>query len=792
MRLKKTRLSTPTIGLILITLSAALAGSARAELVRTGNTSIVAANSGKCLGISGASTTPGAAVVQGRCTGVPDQRWTVRPLAGGYQIVDQNSGQCLWPSGGSSTPGMPLVQNTCSGAAAERWTFNPSGVGFQLVSQSSGLCANVNNNGTGDSATIVQSACSTASNFIFTFAGGLMLPTTPIVLQAGHSGQCLNVNGASTAVGANIIQWPCAGATNERWTLTPSGDAFQVKAQNSGLCLAVSGAGLNNGATVIQTTCGTQNDRLWKLTPFGNSYRLAAKHSGLCLDVSNVSQTNGAQVHQWACGAGLNQQWAVSTATLPSNWSSLITLPVNPLGMANLPNGKVLMWSTYSQFTLQGDIGNSPSQTQTGIFDPANNTTVQTVVTTNGHDMFCPGTANLFDGRILINGGSSSRKTTIYNPATNTWAADAAMVIPRGYQGTTVLSTGSVFTLGGSWSGGLGGKTGEVWTSGTGWQLRSGIGATPITGPDPGGVYRGDNHLWLFALGNGNVFHAGPTAAMHWITTGGNGTITSAGNRGDDAYAINGDAVMYDVNQIMKTGGAPAYENANATRSTYTISLNTTTNSATVTKIAPMAYQRAYANGVVLPNGQVVIVGGQTVPVTFTDSNAILVPEIWDSETRVFRKLPPIQVPRTYHSSAILLADGRVFAGGGGQCGNGCGANHLDAQILTPPYLLNANGTAATRPSITSAPATGTRGATITVNTNGPVMSFVLMRSSSTTHTVNNDQRRLPLTIAAGSGPTSYVLNIPSDPGIALPGYYMLFAFDGRGVPSVSASIRIQ
>jgi galactose oxidase len=406
--------------------------------------------------------------------------------------------------------------------------------------------------------------------------------------------------------------------------------------------------------------------------------------------------------------------------------------------------------------------------------------------------MFCPGTTNLFDGRILINGGSSSRKTTIYNPANNTWAADAQMVIPRGYQGTTVLSTGSVFTLGGSWSGGLGGKTGELWTSGTGWQLRSGIGAGPITGPDPGGVYRGDNHLWLFALPNGRVFHAGPTAGMNWITTTGNGTITSAGNRGDDPYAINGDAVLYDVNQIMKTGGAPAYENANATRSTYNIALNTTTNVATVTKIAPMAYPRAYANGVILPNGQVVIVGGQTVPVTFSDSNAVLVPEIWDSETRVFRQLPVMQVPRTYHSSAILLADGRVFAGGGGQCGNGCGANHLDAQILTPPYLLNANGTLATRPSITSAPATGTRGANITVTTNGPVMSFVLMRNSSTTHTVNNDQRRVPLTIASGSGPTSYVLTIPSDAGIALPGYYMLFAFDGRGVPSVSASIRIQ
>lgn len=780
------------INLAMVASSVTLAGSAHAELVRTGYTSVVAANSGKCIGISSASTTPGTRSLQWRCTGVPDQQWTLRPLGGAFQVVNQNSGQCLGASFGSTAPGAELVQNTCSGANTELWTLNPTGNGFQVVSKISGLCANVSGNGTSDGSAIVQSACSTNSNFVFTFASGMMLPTTQLVFQAGHSGQCLNVNGSSTAVGAKVIQWPCSGSANEQWRLVPSGDAYQVVVKHSGMCLAVSDDSLANAANIVQTVCGTTGDRLWKLKPIGRAYQLVAKRSGLCLDLGGSSQSDGAQVIQYACHSGLNQQWSVSAASLPSNWSNVISLPVNPIGAANLPNGKLVMWSTYGQFNLQGDIGSTSSQTQTGIFNPATNTTVLTVVSNTGHDMFCPGTANLFDGRLLVNGGSSSPRTSIYNPVTNAWASDANMNIPRGYQGTTVLSNGSVFTLGGSWSGGLGGKSGELWTSGTGWGVLSGISATPITGPDPAGVYRGDNHLWLFALPNGNVFHAGPTAEMHWITTSGSGTITSAGNRGDDPYAINGTATLYDVNKIMKTGGAAAYENQNATRSTYTIALNTTNNTASVTKIAPMAYARAYANGVILPNGQVVIVGGQTFPVTFTDTNAILAPEIWDPDTRVFRQLNPMQVPRTYHSSAILLPDGRVFSGGGGQCGTGCSANHLDAQILTPPYLLNADGTAATRPSITSAPTTGTRGSTITVTTSGPVMSFVLMRNSSVTHSVNNDQRRVPISIASGSGPTSYILNIPSDPGVALPGYYMLFALDGRGVPSVSASIRIQ
>jgi galactose oxidase len=38
------------------------------------------------------------------------------------------------------------------------------------------------------------------------------------------------------------------------------------------------------------------------------------------------------------------------------------------------------------------------------------------------------------------------------------------MNIGRGYQGMTLLSNGEAFTLGGSWSGGIGGKLGEVWS----------------------------------------------------------------------------------------------------------------------------------------------------------------------------------------------------------------------------------------------------------------------------------------------------------------------------------------
>jgi hypothetical protein len=388
------------------------------------------------------------------------------------------------------------------------------------------------------------------------------------------------------------------------------------------------------------------------------------------------------------------------------------------------------------------------------------------------------------------------------------------MNVPRGYEADTLLSYGTlangvlsgvqVLTLGGSWSGGEGNKSGEIWNSSTGaWTLLSGVPETNIVGPDPQGIYRGDNHLWMFAQSGGYVFQAGPSAQMNWIKTSGAGTITSAGDRGTDPYSINGNAVLYDVGKILKVGGAPAYQQSTGTtyasNSAYLIDISAGPGTTPlVSQLTPMSYERAFSNSVVLPNGNVVVIGGQSIPEPFTDSAAVLVPEIWNPTTQQFSFLNPMQTPRTYHSTAILLPDGRVFVGGGGQCGAGCPQNHLTAEILTPPYLLNSNGTAATRPALIAASTStsATLGGTIAAGTTGQVSSFVLMRLSATTHTVNNDQRRIPLTISKitslSGGAYAYTLTMPSaDPGVVLPGYYMLFALNSSGVPSVSTTIQI-
>jgi galactose oxidase len=79
----------------------------------------------------------------------------------------------------------------------------------------------------------------------------------------------------------------------------------------------------------------------------------------------------------------------------------------------------------------------------------------------------------------------------------------------------------------------------------------------------------------------------------------------------------------------------------------------------------------------------------------------------------------------------------------------------------------------------------------VTVNTDRVVTGFALIRLSAVTHTVNNDQRRIPLAPPVVTD-TSYTVTIPADRGVVLPGYYMLFALDSAGVPSVAKMMRIE
>lgn len=468
-------------------------------------------------------------------------------------------------------------------------------------------------------------------------------------------------------------------------------------------------------------------------------------------------------------------------------WTNTVDFPLVPVAAAMLPSGKLLLWSSFAR----DQFGGSNGYTQTAIFDPTTGDVTQRTVTNTQHDMFCPGISLDFAGRVVVTGGSNAARTSIYDPASDAWLSGPDMQVARGYQSTATCSDGRIFNIGGSWSGGEGGKNGEIYSpSGNSWALVQNALVSPMLTMDRGGVYRADNHAWLFGWRNGSVFQAGPSKAMNWYDTVGAGSVTGAGTRGDDGDAMNGNAVMYDAlaGKILTAGGAANYQTDQARSNAYVITLGNPKTNPQVERVPNMAYERGFANGVVLPDGTVLVTGGQSWVEPFTDATAALTPELFDPETKTWTQLNPMANPRTYHSVAILLPDATVFQGGGGLCGD-CGTNHFDAEIFVPPYLLNADGSRRTRPVISSVASSVKLGAQLSVTTGGAVSKFSLVRFGTATHTVDTDQRRIPLT-PSGSG-TSYTVTIPGDPGVALPGHWFLFAINAAGTPSIAKIIKV-
>lgn len=251
---------------------------------------------------------------------------------------------------------------------------------------------------------------------------------------------------------------------------------------------------------------------------------------------------------------------AIAQNTTQGEWGGVLESDMIPVAAANLPDGKILVWSAFEKMDFHSRSTNA-GKTYVSIYNPVNNSFSTTLVTNTGHDMFCPGTANLDDGRIMITGGAANAITTFYNPATNAFSKGSDMQEDRGYHSTCTLTDGDVFAIGGSWSVRKE-RYAEVWNKDSGWNFLNNVltSNTVRQGTsDPKGIYRDDNHAWIFAAPDGDVYQLGPDTAMHYITTSGEGSVVDKGDRGDDSYAMNGTATMYDKGKVLTAGGAASY-----------------------------------------------------------------------------------------------------------------------------------------------------------------------------------------------------------------------------------------
>ncbi|KAJ5648084.1 hypothetical protein N7490_004456 [Penicillium lividum] len=477
-------------------------------------------------------------------------------------------------------------------------------------------------------------------------------------------------------------------------------------------------------------------------------------------------------------------------------WGPTIDFPLVPVaGAVDAHSGEVVAWSAWGYNIFTGGKG---GKTQTATWNGGAQSVTRRAVTNTQHDMFCPGTSIDAEGKFVVTGGADAGQTSIYNTTVRDWFRGGFLNTPRGYQASSILSDGRIFLIGGSWQGGVGVKNGEVfdpmtnaWTS-----LPNASSAAMLTQDQR--TYRQDNHAWLFGWTDGSIFQAGPSVQMNWFGSSPGGYTASAGNRTGDQDAMCGNAVMYEQGKILTCGGSPWYETLEATDNAAIITLDQVNQSVSVLPYAGggMNYKRTFHTSVVLPDGSVFVHGGQVVGLPFNESQPQMIPEMFtpDPESENggnWDKLLENSVVRVYHSISLLLQDGTVFTGGGGLCGD-CNANHFDGQIYTPAYLLKSDGSLRSRPKINSVTAGAIKpGGSVDITTDGPVNpSASLIRYGSTTHTVNTDQRRIAVELE-DTGDNQYTFEIPATPGIAQPGYYMLFVMNSDGTPSHSVNVQV-
>lgn len=468
------------------------------------------------------------------------------------------------------------------------------------------------------------------------------------------------------------------------------------------------------------------------------------------------------------------------------NWSAVIPwTPHIPVSAALLPDGRLLTFASNQRTTFP----DGPQFTYAAVWDPA---TGQFTEINNGrHDMFCGGLSLLQDGRLLVNGGNGINGTTalasLFDWRTNEWIPAQTMADGRWYNTSIALPNGEVMTAGGN-GGGNGNGTIEQWNASSGWRRMSGINWQTVANPPIANAIETNWHPFFLMAPDGRVLHFGPHQALDWITASGTGSMTSAGaSIPGTHYPKQGAWAMYAPGKVLVAGGLQAIDNGTVVNKAFTVDFNGPT--PVVTATTPMANARSFANSVILPNGEVMIVGGTSVGQFFSDAGTIYSPEIWNPTTGQWRSVADISVPRNYHSLAMLLPDGRVWSGGGGLSGDAL-TDHQDAQVFTPPQLFNADGTPAARPQITAAPDRIGPGTVFTVNATPGVQYFSFIRMSSLTHSVSTDLRHVRFTHTVNA-PGEYAVAAPASINVLTPGYWMMFAVDANGVWSVSRVVQV-
>lgn len=439
-----------------------------------------------------------------------------------------------------------------------------------------------------------------------------------------------------------------------------------------------------------------------------------------------------------------------TTADERGQWSAPLPWPIVAIHTMLLPDGRVLAINR----TRNPQVWDPATGTFTPVPAPAN--------------LFCAGHALLPDGRVFVAGGHIDENQglpnlTLFSPVSDSWTSLPPMARGRWYPTTTVMGNGDVVIIAGRDENKVDVTVPEVWSNGS---LRQ------LTGASLALAY----YPRAFLTPDGRLYMAGPAINTRFLSLQGTGAWSEGPRRLGESRNY-GSAVMYDDGKIIYAGGGRT-----ASNTAEVIDLNQASPRWSWT--SPMAHARRHLNLTVLPTGEVLATGGVGGS-TFNDVTlGVHAAELWDPETGEWRTLASNAVTRGYHSSSLLLPDGRVLHAGSGE---GAGApDQKNGELFSPPYLLRGP-----RPDITSAPSDVGYGAQFRILTPeaGAITLVSLIRLGATTHAFDENQRFQRLAFTADAA--GLTVTAPSSSNRTPPGHYMLFILNAAEVPSVAKIIRI-
>lgn len=420
--------------------------------------------------------------------------------------------------------------------------------------------------------------------------------------------------------------------------------------------------------------------------------------------------------------------------------------------------------------------------------------------------LICSGHTFLPDGRLVVCGSERKRSGVhalrIFTPGgrdDGQWTHHSNLKEARWYPTCTTLPDGRVFIVGGhKWfeDENTPNKTYEIFDPATGLQ---GPKPLPFPNDDEAVLYP-----FSFVLPDGRMLiHTGTkTHFLNLSTWRFEHTVLEAADRPDRnarTYDVQGTAVLLPLlpdstppycARVMLIGGGGAPQVCARTPATNTCEILDLGAPSPRWKLAtPMSCARVMPDATLLPDGTVLVTGGSYTGKANAGANPVLATELYDPRTGKWTTASSMSIPRLYHSTALLLANGRVLTAGMDSMWHPATFNaaKLRLELFAPPYISRG-----TRPIIFAAPNEIGYEAEFEVQSSmtDSIKAAALISLSSVTHSFNSNQRYVGLSILDRRADALRLLSPPNS-YIAPPGYYLLFLVTEMGIPSRARFVNV-